>query len=136
MFSGDFNKIWLREAYTEALKSPDTSTQNGAILIGRDGYTIGKGHNTLPYNVQMTPERLERPAKYLYTEHAERNAIFRAAYYGFAIAGSTLICPWAACHDCARAIIQTGVKALITHQDAFDRSPQHWIDSIQTAYDM
>ena len=136
MFDDKFMRTWLAEAYRIAQDSPDLSTQNGAILIGKDGYTIGKGFNTLPHGVSITQERLERPAKYLWTEHAERNALFNAAAFGFATPGSTMVCPWAACVDCARAMIQCGVKTLITHQDAYDRSPPHWIDSIAVAYEM
>lgn len=126
----------LKECYEIALNSPDLSTQNGAILVSKDGYTIGRGCNSFPHGLKIKPERLERPLKYDYTTHAERKALFQAAQFGFATAGSTLICPWSACSNCANAIIEMGVTRLVTHKDSFDRSPDYWMDSIKVAFDM
>ena len=47
-----------------------------------------------------------------------------------------MVCPWAACSDCARAIIQSGVKKLVTHKQAGDRSPPFWKEEIKVAFEM
>jgi len=57
-----------------------------------------------------------RPAKYRWTEHAERNAIFSAARMGVSIVGATMYLPWFPCAECARAIVQSGIGALVAYQ--------------------
>lgn len=124
----------LRSAYRLARSSPDPSTQNGAVLI--DSTTIdliAAGFNAFPIGVQYSEERWERPAKYSFIEHAERASIYRAAVLGVSTKGSTMVCPWAACSDCARAIVCAGVTRLVRHKDASDRSPDWWVDSIAVA---
>ncbi len=105
----------LRLAYEQALRSPDPSTQNGAFLY-YDGMplTVTFACNEFPRGVAYTEERWERPLKYSLIEHAERNAIYSAARYGLATKGTTLVCPWAACADCARAIVQAGITCQLT----------------------
>lgn len=125
----------LGQAYKEALESPDPSTQNGAIFVSRKFETVG-ACNTYPTGVKVTPERMERPLKYSYIEHAERNAIYSAARLGLNTNGGTLICPWFACHDCGRAIIQSGIKRVVGHAKMFDATPEHWKDSITIAFTM
>ncbi|MFX8778102.1 deaminase, partial [Acinetobacter baumannii] len=80
--------------------------------------------------------RWERPLKYQFVEHAERNSIFHAAREGSKLAGSTMYCPWYACADCARAIIQAGIKEVVGHQKCFDLTPGHWKESIANAFQM
>ncbi len=55
----------------------------------------------------------ERPEKYFWVEHAERNAIYNAARAGIPIAGCKMYLPWFPCMDCARAIVQSGIEALV-----------------------
>jgi dCMP deaminase len=117
----------LRRAYAVALGSPDTSTQNGAIVFDRDGMLIGQGCNSFTAGTTVTAELLERPKKYAFIEHAERNAIYSATRVG--IPPATMVCAWAACADCARAIVQAGITSLIRHvrEDTTGR----WGESIE-----
>lgn len=126
---------FLRVAYLLALNSPDLSTQNGAVILNK-GAIISMGFNTLPDRVNITPERLERPEKYLWTEHAERHAIYDAVRQGQATDGGTMVVPWFACADCGRAIIQAGIKRVVGHQKMFDQTPKRWRDSISIALTM
>jgi len=129
-------KYLLHKAYLEAKKSHDKSTQNGALLANGNGTPILESFNTIPRDVKITPEREQRPLKYKFTEHAERNVIYKAASEGYPTYGMTMVCPWAACSDCARAIIQSGIKTLITHKLAHDRSPPFWQEEIDIAFEM
>jgi dCMP deaminase len=129
-------KDLLKETYKLSQLSPDLSTQNGAILVDWKGNFISSGINCFPYGVEYKPERLERPLKYKYTEHAERAAIFSAARMGKSTEGSIMICQWAACGDCCRGIIDSGVTTLISHKQAFDRSPENWLKEIEVAFIM
>lgn len=128
----------LLMAYGFAQYSQDISTQNGAVLFSPAGGRIGFGWNRIVPMDCATPERLQRPLKYTWTEHAERDAIFNAVSHGFGalVPGSTLYCPWLACADCGRAIVGCGVRKVVRH-----RIPQHderpdWLESIKAADEM
>lgn len=124
----------LRCAYKIAAQSHDPSTQNGALIVDTDTLSLlSSGCNNFPIGVEESPERWERPAKYQYVEHAERRSIYRAALSGKETMRQTMVCPWAACADCARGIICAGVTKLVRHKDASDRSPDWWVDSIAVA---
>ena len=138
----------LRDAYEVASKSPDPSTQCGALigqerrtqitLNGEDVFiTIfdiqAMACNTFTSGVEATPERLVRPLKYDFVEHAERGAVYDAARKGVRCAGLTMVAPWAACTECARSLVASGISRLVRHKQASDRSPERWIDSIKQA---
>lgn len=104
-------------ALAVASTSPDPSTQNGAVLFDeRCGLTVFETNacNQFPRGVTYTDERWERPLKYSVIEHAERNVIYEAARRGIVTEGKTLVAVWAACADCARAIIQAGITHVVT----------------------
>lgn len=130
-------KDFLFLAYQEASKSIDPSTQNGALIVNEETQEIiSSGHNRFPKDVQCFDDRWERPLKYKYIEHAERNSIYDAVKNGVSTNGLTMFCPWAACADCARGIIEAGIKKLVTHKQAHDRSSTHWKDEIDIAFTM
>lgn len=98
--------------------STDPSTQNAAALVkfGLYDNIIGPvlfDANRFPTGVKETEERWKRPDKYYYVEHAERNVILSASNRGIRTSGLTMICPWFACADCARAIIQAGIVKVV-----------------------
>jgi dCMP deaminase len=146
--------LYLKKAYEYAAEhSTDPSTQNGAIILGEVSKepprihpeskyiqeyipvidVIGIGANHFPRGVQEKPERWERPAKYSWVEHAERNAVFDAAKRGNKTDGAIMICPWFACHDCGRAIIQAGIKEVIGHDSPLHKTQPGWEKSIEIA---
>lgn len=92
--------------------SDDVHTQNGAALVTPRGDVVVEA-NRLPPDVVKTIDRLQRPLKYSYIEHAERNVIYRAAKMGVPTKHATLYCPWFACAECARAIICAGITRVI-----------------------
>ena len=126
----------LALAYAKALESPDPSTQNGALLISDAGKILAADCNRFPDGVHDTKERWERPLKYKIIEHAERNACYAAGKAGIKTDELVMVCCWATCTDCARAIIQCGVKRLVTHKQAYDRSPESWKTDIDLALQM
>lgn len=97
-------------ALLAATFSPDRSTQNGAVVAG---FPATAECNRLTDGAMKLDERFERPLKYVFTEHAERGAIYKAARLGVRTEGATLVSPWAACHDCARGIVQAGFSRLV-----------------------
>ena len=99
-------------AYFVAMKSKDTSTKTGAVIVGPNNEIRSTGYNGLPRCVNDdVPERFERPDKYLWTEHAERNAVYNSPLScnncDIYIAGLP------PCADCARAIIQSRIRRVV-----------------------
>lgn len=118
----------MQRALNVARNSPDRSTQNGAVTVNY-GKLLTEACNEYPLGVKLLEERFERPLKYAYIEHAERNAIFKAAKSGAGLNGGALVCPWAACQDCARAIIQAGLKTLVRMPFSDDDTNARWYES-------
>jgi len=114
---------YMQRAADVAKQSPDTSTENGAVIVSSWNNVISTACNTFPRGVS---ERLDRPEKYTFIEHAERNAIFEAARYTGGCHGATMYCIWAACADCARAIVQSGIRHLVTMKSYRDNGPDRW----------
>lgn len=129
--------VWrdlLAAACDFAQRSPDQSTQNAAVLCnGLTPLQWTWAVNEFPRGVISKDERWERPQKYEWVEHAERNSIFAAAQQGIATAGLTMVCPWAACSDCARAVIQAGITRLVTMRPRQEDTHARWDASISIA---
>lgn len=113
-------------------KSKDPSTQVGAIIVDNKNRTLSTGFNGFPRGVnddsEQFPERYERPAKYKFTEHAERNAIYTAASHGIPLEGCTIYIEWYPCTDCARAIIQSGIINVVIDGRQYEAKKKHWDD--------
>jgi dCMP deaminase len=121
----------LHLAYDQAEKSGDRSTQNGAVLLDALGeHLIGRGCNDIPAPSCTDPNRRNRPLKYSFTGHAERCAIYNAARYGKPVDGSTLFVCWAACDQCALAMVFSGVRRLIRHVPVSRPVREDWQKSI------
>lgn len=95
-----------------ALRSKD-STKVGAVLVGRADEVMLTGYNGPPRGVQDTPDRFERPRKYLFASHAEQNIIAFAARRGICTEGCTLYVTHHPCSACARSIIQAGITRVV-----------------------
>src|SRR5260221_5874004 len=93
-----------------AARSKDPNTQLGCVIVGPNHEIRSTGYNSFPRGIRDdVPERLARPAKYLWIEHAERNAICNAARAGTATEGCSIFVEIMPCMDCARAIVQAGI---------------------------
>jgi len=116
----------LASAIRLATFSPDPVTQTAA-LIYKDDDLISADFNRFPNGVNEFDYRWQED-KYFYVEHAERNAIYKAARIGRATLGATMYAPYAACHDCARSIIQAGITTLVHYPFEV---PERWQKSIK-----
>jgi dCMP deaminase len=97
--------------------SKDTSRKVGCVIVGPNNEIRSTGFNGFPRSVEDSVEdRHLRPAKYKWTEHAERNAIYNAARVGIPLDGCRMYLPWFPCMDCARAIVQAGIVELICEE--------------------
>ena len=93
--------------------SDDPRTQVGAMIVNADGSVVASGVNRLPRGVEKLPGRVRMPLKRAFLEHAERDAIFHAARHGLRLDTATMVAPWAACAECARAIVAAGIGCLV-----------------------
>ena len=120
------------------LKSKDKRTQIGAIIVGNDNEIVSTGYNSFPRGIDDTnPERQERPEKYFWFEHAERNAIYNAARIGVSTKGTTMyLSNWFPCADCARGIINAGISTIYCDRvDTEDKSTSY-LESFKRSKEM
>lgn len=101
--------------------SKDRSRKVGCVIVGLTGDVVAIGFNGFPRGLNDDDDdRHVRPAKYMWTEHAERNAIYNAARIGVSLVGARMYLPWFPCVDCARAIVQSGIVELVAYRPDFD----------------
>lgn len=117
-----------------ATRSKDPNTQIGAVIVGLNHEIRATGYNSFPRGIRDdVPERLVRPEKYTWIEHAERNAIYNAARVGTPLEGCTIFQQVLPCMDCARAIIQAGIKEVVivgAKQAEYENNPK-WAEDFK-----
>src|SRR4051812_9637750 len=109
----------------------------GAVIVGPDQAIRSTGFNGLPRGVRDDlEERHSRitGAKYIWSCHAEQNAIFNAARVGVALKGCTIYVPWFPCVECTKAIIQCGITELVAY--APDRPNSNWAEDFSISGQM
>ena len=119
-------------------KSKDRSTQVGAVIVGNGHTVLSMGYNGFPRGVlDDVDSRHERPVKYLFTEHAERNAIYAAAKNGIKLDGAVMYvsCGGVPCADCCRAIIQAGIVEVVVMYRVFEGKGS-WDESCEIGKEM
>lgn len=119
----------LSEAYSYALRSPDTSNQNGAVIVDRSGMIVSRGCNTFPDGFSPNGA-YSQEEKYRLIEHAERMAIYKSPSRE---QNYVMACPWAACCDCARGIVLSGIKYLVIHTERMNLTPERWKGNVDEA---
>lgn len=106
-----------------AAQSPD-SKKVGCVIASPDGEVLVTACNDFVHGAAVTPERLKRPTKYNWIEHAERNAIYKAAAAGIPLKGTTMYINWWPCVGCCRAIIQSGIVRIVSSRGPDFRHPR------------
>ena len=112
--------------------SKDPSRKIGAVIVGEHGQILSQGFNGFPRGVFDFPYRYEdRPTKYKYVVHAEMNAIYNATLNGVKCHDASLYV-WGlpVCSECAKGIIQVGIKEVHIPSDAFGVNPM-WDESFE-----
>ena len=114
MLNHDKALKYMEIAYAVSKLSKDPSTQVGALVLGASGEVRSLGYNGAPRGCRADEDErfLTRPEKYFWSSHAELNAITNAARVGTPLEGSSIIVTHPPCMDCARAIVQAGIKAV------------------------
>lgn len=94
--------------------SKDPSTKVGACIVDNKRHVVSVGYNGFPRGVFDNQERYnKRETKLMYVCHAERNALDNAHCD---VTGCTLYCTLFPCNECAKSIIQRGIKEVVTYK--------------------
>ena len=126
--SNKWDKRYLALAEQVSMWSKDPSRQIGAVAVGSKGQVLAQGYNGFPRGIPDNPSLYQdRELKYKYVVHAEMNVIYNATYNGVSLDGSTLyVHGLPVCSDCAKGVIQVGVKRVVMPQQEI---PDHWRES-------
>jgi dCMP deaminase len=117
----DWDTYFMGHAQHCADKSKDRSSKFGCVVVGPDNEIRTTGYNGFPRGVNDDDNsRHERPEKYFWAEHAERNAIYNAARVGIPLKGCRIYVNGTPCMDCARAIVQAGIVEVIKREPSGD----------------
>lgn len=108
---------YMELAIKATSNSDDIHTRVGAVLIPRDGAEVISGSNNFLDGSNAKKLPTERPHKYIYIQHAERNVLYKCLRKGVSTEGATLVCTLAPCEDCLRACVQSGIRMVVYRDD-------------------
>jgi len=133
----EWGEYFINIAEQVKLKSKDNNTKIGVVIVGKDNEIVSTGYNSFPRGIDdSVEERQEKPEKYFWFEHAERNAIYNAARIGVSTLGTTMYMTCGiSCADCARAIINAGISKIVLRSGKGAMSTK-WVESAQRSNQM
>lgn len=120
-----WDECFMRMAHVISDRSKDPSTQAGAVVVdernvvmgvGYNGFPRGIGNNDLPWGKSGELDE----TKYAYVCHAEENAIYNA---NNSTKGCKIYCTLFPCNECAKTLIQNGIKEVIYESDKYANTP-------------
>jgi dCMP deaminase len=121
----NWDTYFMGVALLSSYRSKDPSTKVGACIVNQQKRIIGIGYNGFPYgcNDDEFPwgregEFLE--CKYPYVVHAEPNAILNSTT---SLQGATIYVSLFPCNECAKLIIQSGIKEIVYMDDKYNGTP-------------
>ena len=117
-----WDEYFMGVAALSGMRSKDPSTQVGACIVSKNNKILSMGYNGFPngcdddvFPWERTGE--ENETKYPFVTHSELNAILN--YRGGSLEGSKLYVTLFPCNECAKAIIQAGIKTLVYESDKY-----------------
>lgn len=120
----NWDEYFMAIAKLSAMRSKDPSTQVGACIVSDNNRILSIGYNGAPngYHDDNFPwaregETLE--TKYMYVVHAERNAILNYRGSRKDLEGATIYVDLFPCNECAKEIIQSGIKEVVYLSDKY-----------------
>ena len=116
-----WDEYFMAVAKLAGLRSKDPNSQVGSCIVSTDNKILSMGYNGFPlgcsddeYPWAREGEPLD--TKYVYVTHSELNAILN--YRGGNLEGALF-----PCNECAKAIIQSGIKEIIYDEDKYADTP-------------
>ncbi len=117
-----WDEYFMGVAKLAAMRSKDPNTQVGACIVSEDNKILSMGYNGFPRGCSDDEFPWVREGdpldnKYFYTTHSELNAILN--YRGGSLEGSKMYVTLFPCNECAKAIIQAGIKSFVYESDKY-----------------
>lgn len=119
-----WDECFMSIAKIIAQRSKDPNTQNGATVVNENNIVLGLGYNGWPRGIDNDKLPWDREGKlpetkYAYVVHAEENAIYNASK---STENCKIYCTLFPCNECAKTIIQNGIKEVIYESDKYHDS--------------
>lgn len=118
-----WDEYFMGVAMLSAMRSKDPNTQVGACIVSPEHKILSMGYNGFPTGCsddEFTWNREGEDNKYFYSTHSELNAILN--YRGGSLDGATIYVTLFPCNECAKAIIQSGIKEVVYDCDKYDKT--------------
>jgi dCMP deaminase len=117
-----WDEYFMGVSALSAMRSKDPNTQVGACIVSDHNKILSMGYNGFPNGVSddefpWAREGDELETKYPYVTHAELNAILN--YRGGSLEGTKLYVNLFPCNECAKAIIQSGIRKIVYESDKY-----------------
>ena len=132
-----WEQFFMNTARNAAKRSKDPVTQVGVCVV-IDNKILGVGYNGLPRGCSDDEFPWTSPEKYLYVCHAEANALMNVNNFNL-LKGSTIYTTLFPCNECAKLIIQLGIKNVIFLKDrngkAYEASKK-MLDTVKIEYSL
>ena len=121
----NWDEYFMGVALLAAMRSKDPCTQVGACIVDSAHHILSTGYNGFPNGCSDDEFPWEREGDYCQTKypfvvHAELNAILNA--HGKNLVGSKIYISLFPCNECAKAIIQSGIKEIVYLSDKYDET--------------
>ena len=121
-----WDEYFMGVAKMAALRSKDPNTQVGACIVSKDNKILSMGYNGLPVGCSDDEFPWAREGdpldnKYMYTTHSELNDILN--YRGGNLENAKIYVTLFPCNECAKAIIQSGIKTVVYECDKYEMTP-------------
>ena len=121
-----WDEYFMGIAKLSGMRSKDPSTQVGACIVSEDNKILSMGYNGLPIGCSDDEFPWGREggmldSKYAFVTHSELNAILN--YRGGNLWGAKLYVSLFPCNECAKAIIQSGIRTVIYESDKYADTP-------------
>lgn len=118
----NWDEYFMGIAILSGQRSKDPNSQVGACIVSQDNKILSMGYNGFPIGCSDEDISWEREGKFIDTKypyvcHAELNAILN--YTGISLRGSKVYVTLFPCNECAKAIIQSGIKEIIYLDDKY-----------------
>lgn len=121
-----WDEYFMSVAHLSGMRSKDPHTQVGACIVSDDNKILSMGYNGFPNGCSDDEFPWERDGgeydtKYFYVTHSELNAILN--YRGGSLEGTKLYVSLFPCNECAKAIIQAGIRTVVYDSDKYEGTP-------------
>ena len=121
-----WDEYFMGVAMMSGMLSKDPNSQVGACIVSEDNKILSMGYNGFPKGCSddefpWAREGDSLHTKYFYVTHSELNAILN--YRGGSLEGAKLYVSLFPCNECAKAIIQAGIRRIVYDSDKYDGTP-------------